>query len=144
MGDVRDNISKNILFYRKKTGLTQSQLAEKLNVKTTSVSSWERGANSPDIETLYSVCQLFNITLDEMYGVEEINPHIQLSQSEQHHIFKYRSIDDKGKHTVNTVLDMEYTRCTKVSNEELLIAAHNNNLENPEELEKVRRDLDKI
>lgn len=69
MGDIRDNISNSIVFYRKKLGLTQSQLAEKLGVKTTSVSSWERGANAPDIETLYAICKLFDISLDEMYGV---------------------------------------------------------------------------
>lgn len=69
MGDIRDNISNNIVFYRKKLGLTQSQLAEKIGVKTTSVSSWERGANSPDIETLYMICRLFHVSLDEMYGV---------------------------------------------------------------------------
>lgn len=74
MGDIRDSISKNISLYRKQFGLTQSQLAEKLGVKTTSVSSWERGANAPDIETLYDICQLFNITLDEMYGVANNEP----------------------------------------------------------------------
>lgn len=68
MGDIRDNISKNIAFYRKMAGMTQAQLADKLDVKTTSVSSWERGANAPDIETLYNVCKIFDLTLDEMYG----------------------------------------------------------------------------
>lgn len=71
MGDIRDNISHNIICYRKRLGLTQAQLAEKLSVKTTSVSSWERGANAPDIETLYKICRLFHLTMDEMYGVVE-------------------------------------------------------------------------
>lgn len=69
MGDIRDNISHNISYYRKQHKLTQSQLAEELGVKTTSVSSWERGANAPDIETLYRICRLFHLTLDELYGV---------------------------------------------------------------------------
>lgn len=76
MGDIRDNISNNITFYRKKLGYTQNQLAEKIGVKTTSVSSWERGANSPDIETLYAICKLFNISLDEMYGVNTENGYL--------------------------------------------------------------------
>lgn len=49
MGDIKENISNNIVYYRKKIGLTQSQLAERLGVKTTTVSTWERGASSPDI-----------------------------------------------------------------------------------------------
>ena len=74
VGDIRDNISKNITFYRKKAGLTQVQLADQLGVKTTSVSSWERGANAPDIETLYKACRIFNVTLDEMYGTAKELP----------------------------------------------------------------------
>lgn len=74
MGDIRDNISKNIMFYRKKMGLTQSQLGEQLGVKSTTVSSWERGANSPDIETLYIICKLFGVSLDEMYGIKPEEP----------------------------------------------------------------------
>lgn len=69
MGDIRANISKNILYFRKNAGLTQKELAEQLGVKLTSVSSWERGANAPDIETLYRICEFFHTTLDEMYGV---------------------------------------------------------------------------
>lgn len=81
MGDIRDNISNNITFYRKKLGYTQNQLAEKIGVKTTSVSSWERGANSPDIETLYAICKLFNISLDEMYGVNTENGYLVNNES---------------------------------------------------------------
>lgn len=43
------------------------------------------------------------------------NTHIEiedLDEVEKNAIYKYRSIDDKGKHTVNTVLEMEYNRCT--------------------------------
>lgn len=35
------------------------------------------------------------------------------SSKEKEHLLKYRSLDDMGKHTVDTVLDMEYTRCQK-------------------------------
>lgn len=34
-----------------------------------------------------------------------------VSQAEKEHIYKYRFIDEKGKHTVDTVLEMEYARC---------------------------------
>lgn len=80
MGDIKENISNNIVYYRKKTGLTQSQLAEKLGVKTTTVSTWERGASSPDIETLYDICKIFDISLNEMYGINTENGLIQIEQ----------------------------------------------------------------
>lgn len=73
MGDIKENISNNLVYYRKRIGLTQSQLAEKLGVKTTTVSTWERGASSPDIETLYDICRILGVSLDDMYGVNTEN-----------------------------------------------------------------------
>lgn len=81
MGDIKENISNNIVYYRKKIGLTQSQLAEKLGVKTTTVSTWERGASSPDIETLYDICKIFDVSLDEMYGVNTKREIIQTERA---------------------------------------------------------------
>ena len=68
MSGVREEIAKNLLFYRKKTGLTQKELAEKLGVKNTAVSNWEGGSNSMDIEMLFRVCEIFGVTLNDMYG----------------------------------------------------------------------------
>ncbi len=68
MGKLRDEIAKNLLFYRKKFGMTQKELADKLGVKQTSVSNWEKGYNSIDIETLFVACDIFGVTLNDMYG----------------------------------------------------------------------------
>lgn len=68
MGTIRDEISKNLLYYRKKNGLTQKELADKLGVKNSAVSNWEKGLNSIDIETLFEACKVFNISINDMYG----------------------------------------------------------------------------
>ena len=68
MSTVRDEIAKNLLYYRKKAGYTQKQFAEFLGVKNSAVSNWENGLNSIDIETLFKACELFGITLNDMYG----------------------------------------------------------------------------
>lgn len=68
MSTVRDEIAKNLLYYRKKSGLTQKELAEKLGVKNTAVSNWESGNNSIDIDTLFRACEIFEVTLNDMYG----------------------------------------------------------------------------
>lgn len=86
INNIRENISNNITFYRKKMKLTQEELANKINVKKTSVSSWERKANSPDIETLYELCKLFNISLEEMYGVSDNNNQETLIEIEKEYI----------------------------------------------------------
>lgn len=58
---------------------------------------------------------------------------ITISMEEQNHLHKYRSIDEKGKHTVDTVLEMEYNRCKLVENNKLI----NIPLENKSHLEPV-------
>ena len=68
MSTVKDEIAKNLLYYRKKSGLTQKEFAEKLGVKNTAVSNWESGNNSIDIETLFAACEVFHVTLNDMYG----------------------------------------------------------------------------
>lgn len=68
MSTVREEIAKNLLFYRKKSGLTQKELAGKLGVKNTAVSNWESGNNSIDIDTLFLACEIFGVTLNDMYG----------------------------------------------------------------------------
>ena len=70
MGQIHENIVANIILHRKRLNLSQEQLAEKAGVKKfTTVSNWERGANLPNIETLFKLCEIFDITMDEMYGV---------------------------------------------------------------------------
>lgn len=69
---------------------------------------------------------------DEVFGkgqefsenVNDIDRSIAfISKAEQDHLNKYRFIDDKGKHTVNTVLEMEFSRC-KSENRLPTIPAH--------------------
>lgn len=51
---------------RKAAGMTQADLAEKLNVSRQAVSRWEMGTAMPEIENLIAMSDLFGVTLDEM------------------------------------------------------------------------------
>lgn len=50
--------------------LTQSELAEKINNVQRNVSNWENGANEPDCQTLIKLAEIFDVTLDELFGRE--------------------------------------------------------------------------
>ena len=67
--NIKETVAKNLLYYRKKNKITQKELAEKLGVKHNAISSWENGVNSIDIDTLFRVCQIFGITVNDMYGM---------------------------------------------------------------------------
>ena len=89
MGNIKDQISKNLLYYRKKSGLTQKEFAEKLGVKNTAVSNWENNQNSIDIETLVTACDISGISINQMYESNEEN--IVLTEHETQVIKAYRN-----------------------------------------------------
>ena len=60
------NIAENIVKLRKKKGLTQSALAEKLYVSNKTVSKWERGAGYPEITQLFSLSRILGTTVDTL------------------------------------------------------------------------------
>lgn len=65
-----ENYGKKITDLRKKKNLTQSELGEMLNVTPQAVSKWENGLSEPDLGTLRKMCEIFNVTTDELLGVE--------------------------------------------------------------------------
>ena len=61
-------IAKNLSFYRKASGLTQAELAEKINYSDKSISKWESGNGIPDVYTLLQLAQLYGVTLNDLVG----------------------------------------------------------------------------
>lgn len=59
-------IGSNIALYRKRIGLTQAGLAEKLNYSDKAVSKWERGESVPDVITLVQLAQQLEITVEDL------------------------------------------------------------------------------
>ena len=64
MNDIKATVAKNISELRQKNGMTQLELAEKLNYSDKAVSKWERGESIPDVSVLLSVADLFGVSLD--------------------------------------------------------------------------------
>ena len=63
---LKKQIGANIAFYRKREGLTQAGLAEKLNYSDKAVSKWERGESAPDVLTLVQLAELYKVTVNDM------------------------------------------------------------------------------
>ena len=62
------SLGKRITKNRKRLGLTQDQLAEKLGITAQAVSKWENDLSCPDISILPKLADIFSISTDELLG----------------------------------------------------------------------------
>ena len=71
---VTQMLSERIYQFRRKSGLSQEQLAEKIGVSRQAISKWESGTSMPEFQKLLALSECFHITLDELVkdrGAEE-------------------------------------------------------------------------
>lgn len=93
---------------RKQKGLTQEQLAEKLNVTNQSVSKWEKDINAPDILLLVALADLFETSVDYLLGRNENTPIVSVTQKGiDQLVLKIRILSaDKDKVNINLPLSI--------------------------------------
>ena len=66
-------IGKFIAECRKKQGMTQNELSEKLGVTDKSISNWENGRNMPDLSLFKPLCELLNISINDLISGEKVS-----------------------------------------------------------------------
>lgn len=66
-------LSEKLYMLRKKSGLSQEQLAEQLKVSRQAISKWESGSSVPESEKLIAISKYFNVTLDYLMTEESDN-----------------------------------------------------------------------
>lgn len=62
----RKQVANNLAYYRKKSGLTQSMVAEKLNYSDKAISKWERGDGIPDAYVLSNLAIIYGVSVDTL------------------------------------------------------------------------------
>lgn len=113
------------------------------------ISQYVSGKVEPNQDKLYILGKALNVTEAWLMGYDvPMNKNSDtpnsttdsLSPNEATLVKKYRAIDTDGKKVVDTVLDREYERAIAP----VLMAAHNDNATDPEELGKIKRDIQKL
>ncbi len=66
MEDLKVVFAGNLINLRTRAGMTQAELAEKINYSDKSVSKWERAEALPDVSVVKSMAELFGVTVDYM------------------------------------------------------------------------------
>lgn len=62
-----------LISLRKKAGITQEQLAEKIGVSRQAIANWEKGDNTPDITKCIALADLYGVSIDELAGHSELS-----------------------------------------------------------------------
>lgn len=113
---IRQIITQNLNDLLVKNGMKSVDLAEAVGVSKSAVSHWLAGDNSPNIEILAKICQIYDVKMSEL-----LNDKSDISYSEKQHIKKYRTLDGYGKKAVDDLLENEYMRCTAIAEEPKVI-----------------------
>lgn len=64
------NFGENFKNIRKQCGLSQQEVADKLQIKQSSVSDWENDVSRPDYEKLIALAELYDVTLYELLRID--------------------------------------------------------------------------
>lgn len=96
LGLVREEVAKNILFYRKKRKLTRKALSEKLSVSASAIVNWETGKNSIDMDTLHELCKVLNVSVVDIFGKCANMLEHNFSAREKDTIYKMRELNEEG------------------------------------------------
>ena len=74
------NIGKRLKDARIESGYTQEQVAEQLDVSRQTISSWENGRTFPDIVSVVSLSNIYDVSLDALIkGDEKMLEHLEES-----------------------------------------------------------------
>lgn len=149
---------------RLELGLTLKEVAKLVGVASSTIQRYENGSiDNPKLPVLQAIASALNVNpvwLAKEEAPMEVNINknkveiYEINKEDFELINKYNSLDEKGKHTVNTVLNMEYNRCnneicatamvTESYDEYMPIAAHNDFADDPEEQRLMQEDLDEL
>ena len=90
-------IGRFIAERRKKTNLTQMQLAEKLGITDKAISKWERGIAMPDTSIMLELCDILSISVNELLNGEKLDMENNNQKNEQLLLDMAKELEKKNK-----------------------------------------------
>ena len=88
------SLPSNISKLRKEHSMTQEQLAEALGVTFASVSKWERGVATPELNLIAEMADLFGVSLDALVGFEVLNGGVAAIEERIHDLQRQKKYDE--------------------------------------------------
>ena len=102
-GDIRFGRNLNIL--RSRNNMSQQELADKIHVTRQTISIWERGEGKPDIYYVKDICQIFDVSMDELVCGNVMMPEQPIVNAKEYYYEPdetdyIRNIKRKGFYTI--------------------------------------------
>lgn len=110
---IREQLSINLAYYRKRAELTQKDAALALGTKKTTLSSWERGVSQPDADMLVSIAFLYRVSLSDLCGIDY---DMDITPEEKEIIIAYRKHPEHHI-SINALLGIREKKGSAVSEE---------------------------
>lgn len=101
-------IGKRIKEAREKKGYTQAELSKILNVTPSAITNYETNVSHPKEKILYELLDALDVDANFLFQDEVKAKSTSLSYAEEELLKKYNSLDNRGKDTIETILDKEY------------------------------------
>lgn len=112
--DKRKAIGDTIKELRKKNHWTQAELGEKIGVSRNAVASYEQGKRAPSIEVESRICDLFDITHDQLRGITfAIDFMLRVNPNEKTMIEYYRQIPPSAREEISNRIFAYYQKFRK-------------------------------
>ncbi len=96
------NLGAKLIFLRKKSHLTQEQMAEILDIKRARYNAWENEISKPDLGTLVKIAKYHKVTTDYLLGGE--NMFLNEEMGDQEYMELIKKIEEKGAKLEATAL----------------------------------------
>ena len=107
-------VGAQIKKYRNIKGMTQQDIANALGESSGRVIyNWEKGIGRPDCDKLARLCDLLEVSADELIGCQSMAD--RPTATEWNTLQKYRALDEHGKEVVDYMIDSEYKRVATLS-----------------------------
>ena len=102
---MKYTLGENMKKRRQSLNMTQDELGKILGIKKNTISNWETGRSSPDVNMLAPICVALHISADELLDFP-LDPNT-MSGEELAHIEQYRNLDRRGRAVVDNVTKTE-------------------------------------
>ncbi|WP_114192137.1 helix-turn-helix domain-containing protein [Edaphovirga cremea] len=103
--------SERLRMLREARGLTQTRLAEMIDVLPRAYNRWERGHISPQLETLAKLADVLQVSLDELVGRVDTSKEIKIRNPELHELWQQAdTLPDEAQRALIMVIDSFVTK----------------------------------